>query len=64
MSFSNNKLAYQKRILELVDPVAWLKTHTDFIPWPYEVELLRNSHLKTRVVRKFAPGRRNHNNRT
>ncbi len=52
MKLSNDKLAYQKRILELIDPVAWLRTHTDFRPWRYEAELLRSSHLRTRVVRK------------
>lgn len=52
MKLSNDKLAYQKRILELIDPVAWLRTHTDFRPWSYEAELLRSSYLRTRVVRK------------
>jgi phage FluMu gp28-like protein len=52
VKLSNDKLAYQKRIIELIDPVAWLRTYTDFRPWSYETELLRSSHLRTRVVRK------------
>lgn len=52
MIHSNNGLEYQKRILELVDPVSWLKANTDFNPWPHEVELLRGARLTTRVVRK------------
>lgn len=41
-----------KTILELLDPVAWLKSYAGFVPWPYEEELLRDNHTKTRIVRK------------
>ncbi len=44
--------AFYKRVLELVDPVAWLKVNTDFNPWSYETALLRDNQLKVRVVRK------------
>ena len=41
-----------KRLLELLDPVTWLRTHTGFNAWPHEVELLRDWGIRTRVVRK------------
>ena len=43
---------FYRRVLELVDPVAWLKANTAFNPWLYETELLRDNRLRTRVVRK------------
>jgi phage FluMu gp28-like protein len=48
----NNNLSFHQRVLELVDPVTWLRANTSFDPWPYEAELLSDSHLRTRVVRK------------
>ncbi|MGA3404653.1 MAG: terminase large subunit [Candidatus Bathyarchaeia archaeon] len=44
--------AFNKRVLELIDPVAWLKVNTGFNPWPHEMELLRDNHIRVRVVRK------------
>ncbi len=44
--------AFYKRVLELVDPVAWLRANTAFNPWSYETELLRDNQLRVRVVRK------------
>ncbi len=52
MHISNGKAAHWKTILELVDPVAWVKSYAGFVPWPYEEELLRDNHIKTRIVRK------------
>ena len=52
MTSSNNEMAYQKRVLELIDPATWLRANTDFNPWPYEIELLRDTRITTRVVRK------------
>src|SRR5208282_1589553 len=43
---------FYRRVLELVDPVAWLRANTNFNPWPYETELLRDNQLRVRVVRK------------
>ena len=41
-----------KRILELIDPVTWLRINTGFNAWKHEAELLRDWTIKTRVVRK------------
>jgi len=41
-----------KKLLELLDPVTWLQTHTEFNAWPHEVALLRDWDIQTRIIRK------------
>lgn len=41
-----------KRLLELVDPVTWLRIQTGFNAWSHEIELLRDWGIRTRVIRK------------
>jgi phage FluMu gp28-like protein len=48
----NEDSEYRKRILELIDPVTWLRIHTGFDAWKYEAQLLRDWAIQTRVVRK------------
>lgn len=41
-----------KRLLELIDPVTWLRINTGFNAWSHEAELLRDWGIRTRAVRK------------
>jgi len=51
MPTSKNKLNLQ-RLLDLTDPVEWLRTKTGFKPFPYQIQILQDAHLKRRVIRK------------